>query len=304
LTNLNKKYLILIAGPTAVGKTDLAIQIAQHFRTCIISADSRQIFKEMSIGTAVPSNEQLLRVKHYMIQNHSIFENYNASSYEFEVLALLNQLFIHHDLVILTGGSGLYINALLYGIDDLPNILPEVRNYWQEFFELNGLSALQQKLLQIDPDYHQQVDLKNPKRILKALEVFSQTRNKYSSYLTNSSKIRNFSVIKIALNIDRNELYDRINSRVINMIESGLVDEVKSLIQYKFLTPLKTVGYKEIFDYLENHISLTEAIDLIQRNTRKYARKQITWFRRENSIQWFNPSETENIIHYINTQIQ
>jgi len=301
---LKKKYLILIAGPTAVGKTDMAIRIAQHFRTCVVSADSRQIYKEMNIGTAVPTQEQLFAVKHYMIQNHSITENFNASSYEFEVLALLNQLFTHHDLILLTGGSGLYINALLYGIDDLPTILPEIRNYWQNFFELHGLSKLQQELLQIDSEYYQQVDLKNPKRILKALEVFSQTKNKYSSYLTNSKKNRDFSVIKIALNIDRNELYNRINKRVINMINLGLVEEVKSLSNYKYLTPLKTVGYQEIFEYLENRISLDEAIDLIQRNTRKYARKQITWFRRETDIYWYNPTETENIIQLINSKIE
>ena len=293
----------MLAGPTAVGKTDLAIEVAKAFKTVIVSADSRQVFMEMTVGTAVPEKAQLNQVEHFMIQNHSVTENYNASRYEFEVLALLKKLFQKNDIVIFTGGSGLYINSVLYGIDDLPTILPEIRAQWENYFNKNGLDSLQNKLKEIDFGYYQEVDLQNPKRILKALEVYTQTGKVYSSFLTKTVKKRPFEIIKITLDRDREELYDRINQRVLLMVKNGLVEEVKALLAYRQNTPLKTVGYREIFDYLDNKTTLDEAIDLIQRNTRKYARKQITWFRREKEMKWFHPDQKQDVIEFINQQI-
>ncbi len=295
--------LIVLSGPTAVGKTDLAIDLALHFNTVIVSSDSRQIYSEMTIGTAVPTQEQLKKVPHYMIQNHSVTENYNASDFENEVIALLEKLFTTHENIIFTGGSGLYINAVLYGIDELPDIDPEVRKQLALRLEKNGLDDLRLELKRIDPEYYAQVDLKNPKRIQKALEVFYMTGKPYSSFLSRSHKQRFFKTVKIALDRPRSELYDRINRRVELMIEQGLVEEVKKLTRYKHITALKTVGYKEIFDYIDDKITLEQAIDLIQRATRKYARKQISWFRRDKNYQWFHPQEQKKILEYIKQKI-
>ena len=295
--------LIILVGPTAVGKTDLAIELAQYYQTVIVSADSRQIYKEMNIGTAVPNKDQLNSIKHYMIQNHSVTENYNASDFETEVIELLQQLFKKHSTIIFTGGSGLYINAVLYGIDELPDISPQIREQIAQRLEKNGLDDLRFELKKIDPDYYQKVDLKNPKRIQKALEVFYTTGKPYSSFLKNTTKDRFFTPIKIAIDRPREELYHRINQRAELMVKQGLVEEVKQLIPYKQLTALQTVGYKEIFDYLEQKITLQEAIDLIQRSTRKYARKQISWFRRDKNYTWFSPDQKKEIIEFINTKI-
>jgi len=295
--------LIVLVGPTAVGKTDLAIQLAQYYKTVIVSADSRQIYNEMSIGTAVPDKQQLNSVKHYMIQNHSVTENYNASDFETEVIKLLQQLFKKHQTIIFTGGSGLYINAVLYGIDELPDICPQIREQIAQRLQKNGLDDLRFELKKFDPDYYQKVDLKNPKRIQKALEVFYTTGKPYSSFLKNTKKQRFFTPIKIALDRQREELYNRINQRVNLMVEQGLIEEVKQLIPHKQLTALQTVGYKEIFDFLDKKITLEEAIDLIQRSTRKYARKQISWFRRDKDYTWFNPNQKNEIIEFINQKI-
>lgn len=295
--------LIVLVGPTAVGKTELAIQLAKYYQTVIVSADSRQIYKEMSIGTAVPEKQQLNSVKHYMIQNHSVTENYNASNFETEVIELLQQLYKKHQNIIFTGGSGLYINAVLYGIDELPDISPQIREQIAQRLQKNGLNDLRFELKKIDPEYYQKVDLKNPKRIQKALEVFYTTGKPYSSFLKNTKKQRFFNTIKIAIDRPRQELYNRINLRVEQMIKQGLVEEVKQLIPHKQLTALQTVGYKEIFDFLDHKITLEEAIDLIQRSTRKYARKQISWFRRDKDYTWFTPNQKNEIIEFINQKI-
>jgi tRNA dimethylallyltransferase len=298
-----KPLLVIIAGPTGVGKTNTAIQIAKKINTEIISADSRQIFKEMTIGTAVPSGRELNQVKHHFIQSHSIHENFNASQYEFEVIDCLNTLFQKHSCAILAGGSGLYIDAVCNGIDDLPTIPVAVREKYKNLFEEKGIEYLQDLVKQNDPDYYFRVDIQNPKRLLKALEVFEITGKPYSSLLTNQDKERSFRTIKIILDLPRNELYNRINNRVDKMISEGLVVEAQNLIQHKNLTPLKTVGYKELFDYFENKLSLEEAIVQIKNHSRAYARRQLTWFRRYKSAFWFTPSDTVSIVKLINSEL-
>ncbi len=293
------KELIVIAGPTGVGKTDSAIAIAAKLNTEIISADSRQIYREMSIGTAVPERSQLDAVPHHFIQNKSIHQYYNASDYEFEVIELLDSLFTHNDKVILTGGSGLYIDAVIKGIDDLPKSDPELRKQLQQRIDSEGLDSLRKELKVLDPVSYHSIDLKNPKRLQKAIEICLITGKPYSDFLKRTPKKRNFSVKTLALNMDRKELYNRINHRVIQMIDKGLVKEAELLLEYKGLNPLNTVGYKEIFLFLEDEISLERAIELIQNNSRKYARKQITWFRKDNQYKWFHPTEIENMLRYI-----
>jgi tRNA dimethylallyltransferase len=276
---MNKK-LIVVAGPTAVGKTEYAIKLAKEIETEIISADSRQIYKEMKIGTARPTPEELAQVKHHFIATHSVTEYYNASKYEFEAIELIENLFKKYDKLVVAGGSGLYIDAILFGIDDLPTIDQNIRRELQEKFQNEGLESLRFMLKKLDPVYYDRVDLKNPKRILKALEVAIQTGKPYSSFLTGKAKKRNFEFEIIILNKERNVLHERINKRVDFMIENGLIDEARNLLKYRHLTPLKTVGYRELFDFFDNKIDLQTAIELIKRNTRRYARRQITWFKK------------------------
>jgi len=297
-------YLIIILGPTGIGKTDLTIEIAKHYQTEIISADSRQIYKEMKIGTAVPSNKQLNQIKHHFIGNKSIKDYYNASMFEFEVIDLLEKQFKNSNIVCMTGGSGLYIDAVCYGIDDIPEVDQQIRNNLIVRFKKEGIESLRKELKFLDPEYYKTVDLKNPKRVLKALEISIQTGRPYSSFITKEKKTRNFNTIKIGLQTERGKLYNKINKRVDKMIEQGLVKEVKSLIKNKENNALNTVGYKEIFNYLDNKITLHEAIRLIKRNTRHYARRQITWFNRYNDITWFNPESQKEIIKYIDMGIK
>ncbi|MFC2137656.1 tRNA (adenosine(37)-N6)-dimethylallyltransferase MiaA [Bacteroidota bacterium] len=296
-------FLIIVLGPTGIGKTDITIEIAKYYKTEIISADSRQIYKEMKIGTAVPSDEELKQIKHHFIRNKSIQDYYNASMYEFEVLELLEKIFKNKNIVCMTGGSGLYIDAVCYGIDDIPNVDKHVRKELTNRFKHEGIESLRKELKYLDPEYYNKVDLKNPKRILKALEISIQTGKPYSSFLTKEKKARDFRIIKIGLEMDREVLYERINKRVDKMIEDGLQTEVKKLIIEKDNNALNTVGYKELFDFLEGGKSLEEAIELIKRNTRHYARKQITWFNRYDDIKWFNPDNIKEIILYINGKI-
>lgn len=297
-----KPLLVIIAGPTGVGKTNTSIQVAKEINTEIISADSRQIYKEMMIGTAVPSDSELSQVKHHFIHSHSIHDNYNASQYEFEVIDCLKGLFKNHSCVVMTGGSGMYIDAVCQGIDDLPTIPRAVRSKYENLFEQKGIGYLQEMVKQNDPEYYLRVDTQNPKRLLKALEVFEITGKPYSSLLTNQKKERSFRILKIVLDLPRDELYQKINCRVDKMIDDGLVTEVKKLKIYKNLTPLKTVGYKELFDYFENNISLEEAIIRIKNNSRAYARRQLTWFRRYKDAKWFSPSDLKHIIKLINSE--
>jgi len=297
------KTLIVILGPTAIGKSSLSIHIAQHFKTEIISADSRQIFRELQIGTAIPDSQELHTVKHHLIQNHSIHEYYNASNFEIEALSIIDSLFEANNTIVMTGGSMLYIDTLCNGIDDLPTVDPEIRIRVIDKFENEGIEPLRLELKKIDPEYYQIVDLKNHKRILHALEVFYMTGKKYSSFRSNTKKERNFNIIKIGLNIDRESLHKSINARVDKMIEAGLVEEARNFFEFRNLNALNTVGYKELFDYFDGKITLTEAIELIKRNTRRYARKQLTWFNRDKEITWFQPTQLNEIIQFIDSKI-
>ncbi len=295
------KYLIVILGPTGVGKTNLSIEIAQKFNTCILSSDSRQIYRELKIGTAIPSPEQLKRVKHYFIGNKSIYDYYNASQFEFEANKILENIFINSKYALMTGGSGMYIDAVCNGIDDLPTIDKEVRNSLLLRLKNEGVESLRIELKKIDPEYYANTDLKNPKRILKAIEVYLMTGKPYSTFLKKTPKKKKFKVIKIGLNLPREELYEIINNRVDKMINDGLIDEAKKFYNNRKLNSLNTVGYKELFDYFEDKYKLDKAIELIKRNSRRYAKRQLTWFNRDKEIKWFHPEQKQEIINYIDS---
>lgn len=297
------KTLIVVVGPTAIGKTDLAIQLAQHYHTEIISADSRQFFKEMSIGTAKPLQAELLEVKHHFIDSHSINSPFSVGDFEKESITLLEKLFDKHDTAILVGGSGLYIQAVCEGFDDIPKATDEVRTKWNNIFATDGIEALQSALITVDPDYYREVDTNNPQRLIRALEVYETTGKPFSSYRIKRANPRPFHIIKIGLDIARDELYERVNHRVDMMMEAGLLEEVKSLLPYRDLNALNTVGYSELFDYLEGKISLEAAIDQIKQNTRRFAKRQLTWFKRQNDIKWFEPGEAEKIIKFVTQSV-
>jgi len=291
---------VVIAGPTAVGKTDVAITLARNFNTEILSADSRQFYKEMSIGTAKPDAQQLSAVKHHFVGQLSIHDYYNVSRFENDALALLGTLFETHNIVFVAGGSGLYIDALCNGIDDFPDPAPELRAYLKGIYQDEGLAKLQQMLLENDPEYYSTVDINNPNRLLRALEVCITTGKKFSEQRLNNLKKRDFNIIKIALNLPRPLLFSRIEMRVDQMIANGLVDEVKSLLPYRHLNALNTVGYKEIFQYLDSGITLDQAVTNIKTNTRRYAKRQLTWFNRTDEYAWFEPTQLAEISEYIN----
>ena len=297
------KSLIILLGPTGVGKTDLSIDLANYFHTEIISCDSRQIFKEMSIGTAVPDQHYLEAIPHHFIRSHSIHEYYNASKFEVEVLERLELLFQKSDAVIMTGGSMMYIDAICKGFDDLPDISAGLRQSLMQRMESEGIEVLQDELLKLDPSYYNEVDLKNPKRILRALEVCITTGSTYSASRTNESKKRPFNIIKVGLNRDREVLYQRINQRVDKMFANGLEKEADDLKPFSHLNSLNTLGYRELFDYFSEKITLDEAIEKIKANSRKYARKQLTWFRRDTEIGWFTPEMKNEIIAYIEQKL-
>lgn len=293
------KKLFVILGPTGVGKTDIGIEIAKRLDTEIISSDSRQIYKEMSIGTATPSAEQLNTVNHYLIHTKSINEYYNASMYEEEALKILEKIYKSHNEAVLVGGSMMYIDTLCKGIDDLPNVDPEIRNILLARYQKEGIESIRFELKNADPEYYQKADLRNHKRLIHALEIFYMTGKPYSTFLTKPQKERDFKIIKIGLNTEREELYNRINKRVDLMIEAGLVDEVKSLYPHRSLNALNTVGYREFFSWLDGDISFEEAVEQVKANSRKYARKQLTWFRKDKEIQWFSPNQKDDIINYV-----
>ena len=295
--------LIIVLGPTGVGKSDISIQLAKHFHTEIISADSRQFFKELSIGTAVPSSEDLEIVPHHFIQNKSIHNYYNVSEYETEVLYLISELFAKVNPIILTGGSMLYVDTICNGIDDIPTVDPEIRDDVIGWYAQNGIEALRERLLEIDPEYYRIVDLNNPKRLLHAVEIHQMTGQPLTSFRKKTIKERPFRMIKIGINQDRKVLYERINQRVLKMMDAGLLEEAKTVYPYRKLNSLNTVGYKELFSYLDGECTLDEAIDLIQRNTRKYARKQLTWFRRDQQIKWFEPEQLQEIIEFVESKM-
>jgi tRNA dimethylallyltransferase len=296
----NKKYLISIVGPTAVGKTAMAIQLAKHFNTVIISADSRQFYKEISIGTAKPSLEELNQVTHYFINNKSVTETYSAGDFEKDALLNLQELFKENDTVILVGGSGLYIKALWDGLDDLPKENIALRNELHNEFKTNGIEYLQNRLFKTNPEKLVSLDVMNPQRLMRAIEIAELSN---STVFTPQKAIRPFQNIKIGLNKEREILYNDINNRVDGMIASGLINECEKMSLLRDKYALKTVGYTEIFDYFDNKHSLQKAIELIKQHTRNYAKRQITWFKREEDLEWFEPNETEKIIGFVNKKL-
>jgi len=294
----SQKKLIVIAGPTAVGKTTAAIKLAQQLKTEIISADSRQFYREMSVGTAKPDADELAQAKHHFIDSHSITENFTVGDFEKEALQLLDELFKTHDQVIMVGGSGLFLQAVVQGFDDLPTADPQIRERLNQEFAEKGIEHLQQSLREADPDYYHQVDLNNPQRLIRALEVFESTGRPFSSYRKAAINTRPFESIKIVLDLPREALYNRINRRVDIMVEQGLVEEVRSLLSYRHLNALNTVGYSELFDYLDGKTDLDTAINSIKQNTRRFAKRQLTWFRKDKEIKWMM-ADAPNLIDEI-----
>lgn len=293
------KRLIVLLGPTGVGKTELSIEIARHFHTSIISCDSRQIYREMRIGTAVPSREQLSAVPHFFIHTLSVKDYYNSWQFEQQALDKIRELHHTAEVVLLVGGSMMYIDALCKGIDDIPTIDPELREQLMNRMEVEGVEAIRDLLKKLDPVFYAQVDLNNAKRVLHAVEVCMMAGKPYSSLRTNQPKKREFDILKIGLNREKTELYDRIDKRVDIMLEEGLEGEARSLYPLRHLNPLNTVGYKEFFEYFDNKIDYEEAVRLIKRNSRRYAKKQLSWFRRDTDIHWFHPDDKENIFRRI-----
>lgn len=298
-----QKKLIVIVGPTAIGKTALAIALAKQFKTEIISADSRQFFREMNIGTAKPSTKELSEATHHFIDSHSVESLFSTGDLEVEALKLMTALFEKHDILILVGGSGLYIDAICKGLDNLPEIDLSIRENLNNEFENEGIEGIRAKLKALDPEYFGKVDQSNPQRMIRGLEVVLSTGEKLSSLLTNNKKERPFEMIKIGLNTDRAVLYDRINSRVDSMMQEGLLDEVRALSPYRQYNALKTVGYAELFDYLDGKTDLASAVAMIKQNTRRFAKRQLTWFRRDTEITWFEPSEISEITRFIETRL-
>lgn len=298
----NDKTLVVIVGPTASGKTDIAIELAEKLNTEIISADSRQFYKEIPIGTAAPDSEQLEKVQHHFVGHLSITDNYNVSRFEQDVLQLLEEKFKHNKLMILVGGSGLYIDVVCNGIDKLPDPDEKLRNDLNGMFKNEGIETLRSKLKELDPEYYDIVDLNNPKRLLRAVEVCIQTGSTYTSLRKNKRKPRNFRIVKIGLEIDRGILNERINKRTEIMMDNGWLEEAMSVHPNKHLNALNTVGYKELFAYFEGKMSFEEAKEKIKTNTRRFAKRQMTWFKKDKEIRWFDPSQKgliDNLLEYI-----
>lgn len=302
-----KPLLICVVGPTAIGKSALAIQLAKTFKTEIISADSRQFFKEMTIGTAVPSTEELEAVPHHFIQNKSIFENYSVGDFERDAIDLIERKFYQPNnsdkelqTLILVGGSGLYVNAVVHGLDHFPEVSPSIRKKLNADFEKRGIGYLQEQLKMVDPEYYASVDLQNPHRIIRALEVYAATKKPFSFYTGRPPLPRNFETLWIGLDAEREIVYDRINQRVDNMMTQGLLDEARELYPHKDLNALQTVGYRELFLFFDGELSLEEAVEEIKKNTRRFAKRQNTWFKKNHSIHWFHyQTPVQEIVDFI-----
>ena len=295
--------LVVLLGPTGVGKTALSFALAERLGSPILSADSRQLYAEIPIGTAAPTKEEQERVRHHFIGTHHLTDYYSAAQYEIDVLKLTEELFPTHPTLLLTGGSMMYIDAVSKGIDDIPTVDDITRRTLLDRYEQEGLEPLVDELRLLDPEYYRVVDLKNPKRVIHALEICYMTGRTYTSFRTQTTKERPFRIIKIGLRREREELYDRINRRVDQMVSDGLIDEARRVYPYRHLNSLNTVGYKELFAYFDGNCTLEFAIEKIKQNSRIYSRKQMTWFRRDDSIQWFHPDEQESIFAYLDTQL-
>ena len=301
---MSKKTLVVLLGPTGVGKTALSFALAERLGTPILSADSRQLYAEIPIGTAAPTKEEQERVKHYFIGTHQLTDYYSAAQYEIDVLRLTEELFGTHDSLLLTGGSMMYIDAVCKGIDDIPTVDDVTRRTLLERYEVEGLAPLVNELRLLDPEYYRIVDLKNPKRVIHALEICYMTGKTYTSFRTRTTKERPFRIIKIGLRREREELYSRINRRVDQMVSDGLVEEARRVYPYRHLNSLNTVGYKELFAHFDGDCTLEFAIEKIKQNSRIYSRKQMTWFRRDEEIRWFHPDEVEEILRYVTDSIK
>ena len=299
-----KKHLIVIAGPTGIGKTDLSIRLAKQYQAEIISCDSRQFYREMNNGTAVPNKKDLAEVKHHFIQNLSIENPYTVGDFEKDALTKIDELHQKNDVVIMVGGSGLYIDAVCKGLDDFPKIPTDIRARLNQRLVHEGIESLEQELNKLDPDYHKIVDKSNPHRIIRALEVCLVSGKAFSSFRKKQEKTRTFNTIKIILNRDRETLYERINLRVNKMMKEGLLEEVKNLLPYREFNALQTVGYKELFAYFDGECNLETAIEEIKKNTRRYAKRQMTWFRRDPETLFFNPEEDKNINAYLEQELK
>lgn len=296
---LQRPTLLVLLGPTGVGKTNLSLKLAEYLGCPIVSSDSRQFYRELKIGTAAPTDDQLLRVKHYFIGSHSIHDYYSAGQYEQDTVQLLDELFKKHKVVMLVGGSMMYIDAVCNGMDDIPNVDTQIRDFWQKQYMDLGLEFIQNELKRLDPVHCEQVDMQNPKRIMHALEICSMTGKPYSHFRTGQRKLRNFNVLKIGLNRPRPELYDRINQRVDEMMADGLLSEAEQFYQYKHLNTLNTVGYKELYEYMDGNWTLEFAVNMIKQDSRRYAKRQLTWFTRDKEIMWFLPEVLESKIELV-----
>lgn len=296
-------HLITIIGPTAIGKTALSIDIANHFDSEIISCDSRQFYKELLIGTAPPSTDELSQAKHNFIHNRSIFDDYSVGEYEKDAIELLDKIYAEKNKAVLIGGSGLYVDAVLKGFDAFPEIDPEVREGLQADYKAKGIRLLQKKLRDLDPEYYKKVDVNNHQRIMRALEICIGTGKTFTEFRKRENKTRNFTPIKIGLNIDRDKLYERINLRVDLMMQNGLLEEAKKMYDHKELNSLQTVGYRELFRHFDGEYDLDSAIEEIKKNTRRFAKRQLTWFRRDTEITWFEPNQNDEIIKFIESKM-
>jgi len=295
----NNKKLIVIVGPTAIGKTSLSISLAKHFKCEILSADSRQFYKEMEVGTAKPTPSEMDGVPHHFINSLSIHENYTAGQFEIDAIKKLNELYKKNDYAILVGGSGLFVNAVCFGLDDIPGN-SEIRKQLIKEFETHGIESLQKQIKVIDPVYYETADIKNPHRLMRALEVFKTSGKPYSSFRNKKTKQRSFNSVWVGLNLPREEVYNNINKRVDIMLEKGLLDEVTKLENFKYLSPLKTVGYQEFYPLTKSKPELNKVIEKVKQNTRRFAKRQITFFNKNESVKWFKPSDTNKIINFIN----
>jgi len=298
-----KNTLIVLLGPTGIGKTDISIDIARHFGCDIISADSRQFFREMRLGTALPSREQLAEIKHHFIGFLSVKDYYSSNLFERDVLGILPNLFKKNSVVLMTGGSGMYIDAVCDGIDDIPDVDPEIREKFARKYKEEGIEGLRIELKLLDPEHYEKVDLKNPRRIIRALEICETTGQPYSGFLTKQKRRRDFEIIKTGLKRPREELFDRINRRVDLMIRDGLEEEAMNLFGFRHLNALNSVGYREFFDFFDGKTTRDKAIELIKRNTRRFAKRQITWWSKDEGIRWFGGDDKEQIIDYLTTSI-